>query len=309
VALGGGHGLAASLRALRRVTDRLTAVVGVADDGGSSGRLRHEFDVLPPGDLRMALAALCGDDTWGRTWERIVQHRFPGSGDVGGHALGNLLITALWQNSPDPVEGLEWVAALLEAQGTVVPCATEPLTIVANVRGHDPRFPESITEVRGQVAVATTPGVVQSLHLDPPNPRECAQAIAAVENADAIVLGPGSWFTSLMPHLRMPELGNAIMTTSAQRIVVLNLNPQLGETSGFSPHQHIDVLREQFPGLRVNVIIADPVHVHDHDATEAAAERLGAQVMWAPVAAVGAPGVHDARRLAVAFDTVLRDIA
>ena len=96
VALGGGHGLAATLEALRRVTDRITAVVTVADDGGSSGRLREEFGVIPPGDLRMALAALCGDDTWGRTWERVIQHRFTSEGPLNGHALGNLLITALW---------------------------------------------------------------------------------------------------------------------------------------------------------------------------------------------------------------------
>ncbi len=307
VALGGGHGLAASLRALRRVTDRVTAIVGVADDGGSSGRLREEFDVLPPGDLRMALAALCGDDTWGQTWERIVQHRFPGDGPLGGHTLGNLLITALWQNSPNPVEGLDWVAALLEARGRVLPCANEPLTIVADVRGHDPRFPDRVDSVRGQVEVATTAGIVESLGVEPAHPRECPEALDAVAEADAIVLGPGSWFTSLMPHLVLPALGEAISSAAGTRILVLNLNPQLGETTGFSPDRHIDVLAEQFPRLGVDVIIADPVHVHDHDATERSAKSLGAAVMWAPVAAVGKPGIHDARRLAVAFDTVLRD--
>ncbi|MDI1290131.1 MAG: 2-phospho-L-lactate transferase CofD family protein, partial [bacterium] len=103
VALGGGHGLAVSLRALRHVTDSLTAIVGVADDGGSSGRLRSEFGVPPPGDLRMALAALCGDDEWGRTWEQVIQHRFGGSGALSGHSVGNLLITALWEETQDTV--------------------------------------------------------------------------------------------------------------------------------------------------------------------------------------------------------------
>ena len=131
VALGGGHGLAASLTALRRLSDRLTAIVGVADDGGSSGRLRAELGVLPPGDLRMALAALCGDDTWGRTWQRVVQHRFGGTGELAGHSLGNLLITALWEETGDPVAGLDWVGALLEAHGRVLPCSTVPLEIVA----------------------------------------------------------------------------------------------------------------------------------------------------------------------------------
>src|ERR671914_198515 len=107
VALGGGHGLAASLAALRRMAGRLTAVVTVADDGGSSGRLRAEFGVLPPGDLRMALAALCGDDDWGETWSQVVQHRFRTRGELHGHAVGNLLIVALWELLGDPVVGLD----------------------------------------------------------------------------------------------------------------------------------------------------------------------------------------------------------
>jgi len=111
VALGGGHGLAASLSALRRVTPDVTAIVTVADDGGSSGRLRQEFGVLPPGDLRMALAALCGDDDWGMTWSRVVQHRFGGRGDLAGHSLGNLLIAGLWDLLGDPVAGLDWVGS------------------------------------------------------------------------------------------------------------------------------------------------------------------------------------------------------
>ena len=110
-AFGGGHGLAASLSALRRVTPDVTAIVTVADDGGSSGRLRQEFGVLPPGDLRMALAALCGDDDWGTTWARVVQHRFGGTGELAGHAVGNLLIAGLWDLLGDPVAALDWVGA------------------------------------------------------------------------------------------------------------------------------------------------------------------------------------------------------
>ncbi|HJY25184.1 MAG TPA: gluconeogenesis factor YvcK family protein, partial [Actinomycetes bacterium] len=123
VALGGGHGLAASLSALRRITHRLTAVVTVADDGGSSGRLRRELGVLPPGDLRMALAALCGDDDWGRTWSEVVQHRFTSAGPLHDHAVGNLLIVALWELLQEPVAGLDWVGKLLDAQGRVLPMA------------------------------------------------------------------------------------------------------------------------------------------------------------------------------------------
>ena len=136
-ALGGGHGLAASLTALRFVTDDITAVVTVADDGGSSGRLRDEFGVLPPGDLRMALAALCSDTEWGHTWRDVLQHRFAGDGPLGGHALGNLLIVALWELHEDPVSGLDLVGRLLQARGRVLPMAAVPLAIEADVSGLD----------------------------------------------------------------------------------------------------------------------------------------------------------------------------
>ena len=134
-ALGGGHGLFASLEALRLVTDKITAIVTVADDGGSSGRLREEYDILPPGDLRMALAALCDNSQWGIAWRDALQHRFPGEGPLGGHALGNLLIVALWQLHEDPVTGLDLVGRLLSARGRVLPMALTPMDITAEVRG------------------------------------------------------------------------------------------------------------------------------------------------------------------------------
>ncbi|MCB0162287.1 MAG: YvcK family protein, partial [Caldilineaceae bacterium] len=131
VAFGGGHGLFAALSALRYLTTRLTAVVTVADDGGSSGRLREEFDILPPGDLRMALAALCGDDEVGQLWADVLQSRFTGAGPLAGHAIGNLLIAGLWQKLPDPVAGLDMVGELLRIRGRVLPMAAVPLTIEA----------------------------------------------------------------------------------------------------------------------------------------------------------------------------------
>lgn len=307
VALGGGHGLAASLQALRRVTDQLTAVVGVADDGGSSGRLRREFGVLPPGDLRMALAALCGDDSWGRTWERVIQHRFGGAGDLAGHSMGNLLITALWEQTGDAVTGLDWVAALLGANGRVLPCSTVPLTIVAEVLGHDPAHPDRVQEVRGQVEVATTPGDVLHISLDPPAPAACPEAVAAVLEADALVLGPGSWYTSVMPHLVIPEMARAITESPARRIVVLNLNPQVGETTGFAAHTYLDVLYNYLPDLRIDVVIGDRAHVEDIGALHRSCADLGAELFLLDVghAGAGRAGMHDPQRLAVAFDTVL----
>lgn len=307
VALGGGHGLAASLQGLRRVTDSLTAVVGVADDGGSSGRLRTEFGGLPPGDLRMALAALCGDDSWGRTWEQVIQHRFGGAGELAGHSLGNLLITALWEQTGDAVTGLDWVAALLEAHGRVLPCSTVPLTIVAEVLGHDPLHPDDVTVVRGQVEIATTPGTVLDMALDPAEPAACREAVEAIGSADAIVLGPGSWYTSVIPHLLIPDLARAITESPATRIVVINLNPQMGETTGFAAHTYIDVLYNFLPDLRIDTVIADRNHIEDLAALERSAADLGARVHLTDVARTGpdSAGMHDPQRLAVAFDTVL----
>jgi uncharacterized cofD-like protein len=305
VALGGGHGLAASLRALRRVTDDVTAVVAVSDDGGSSGRLRQEFDVVPPGDLRMALAALCGDDTWGRTWSRVVQHRFAGSGDLAGHSLGNLLITALWEETGDIVTGLDWVGALLGAHGRVLPVATRPLQVVADVAGLHPNDLSVVERVAGQVEVARTPGEVVGLHLEPADAEACPAAVDAIEAADAIVLGPGSWFTSVLAPLLVPGIGQAVVAAPGRVVVVLNLAPQPGETSGFSPARHLEVLSAQMPELRVDTVLADPATVGDIDALAAAATALGARLALAPVASRDGSPRHDVDLLASAFGGVL----
>lgn len=309
VALGGGHGLAATLRALRRVTDQITAVVGVADDGGSSGRLRAEFGVLPPGDLRMALAALCGDDTWGRTWSDVIQHRFGGKGELGGHSVGNLLITALWEETHDTVIGLDWLGALLEAQGRVLPCSTVPLEIVADVSGLDPTNPQHISIVRGQVAVATTVGTVERIALEPSNPPACNEAVAAIRAADVVILGPGSWFTSVLPHLLIPDLAEAIVTSSARKILVMNLDPHRDqETAGVPARAQLDMLRALEPRLSLDAVIADPRHVGDSEDL-----RVGCQDAELHLAGVGhthpsRAGTHDPDRLAVAFGTVFESL-
>ena len=191
VALGGGHGLAASLSALKLISDDITAVVTVADNGGSSGRLRDEFDVLPPGDLRMALSALCDDSEWGHTWRDVLQHRFRGTGPLGGHSVGNLLIVALWELHKDPVAGLDLVGRLLNSRGRVLPMAAVPLEIEAEVQGADPLLPDEVSTVRGQVAVASTTGRVRSIALDPADPPAPEATVRAVEHADWVILGPG----------------------------------------------------------------------------------------------------------------------
>ena len=299
VALGGGHGLAASLRALRRVTSQVTAVVGVSDNGGSSGRIREQFGVVPPGDLRMALAALCGDDEWGSTWARVLQHRFHSNGDLDGHSLGNLLITALWEEQHDVVSALDWVGRLLDARGKVLPLALEPLEIVAKVRNES----GEIQEVRGQVQIATSTGTIESVQLEPVNPAHCPEAVSAVTNSDVVVLGPGSWFTSVLTHFHVSQMRQALHDTTAKRILVLNLKAQQGETHGYSPENYLEVMISNYPDFRLDAVIADPSHVEDQKRLELACKNVGAHVHFAPVSQPGSDQ-HDAELLASAYRSV-----
>ncbi|MEI6622164.1 MAG: uridine diphosphate-N-acetylglucosamine-binding protein YvcK [Actinomycetes bacterium] len=309
VALGGGHGLSQTLRALRRLTDDVTAIVGVADDGGSSGRLRTEFDIVPPGDLRMALAALCGDDRWGNTWSQVLQHRFGGEGELAGHAVGNLLITALWEETGSVVEGLDWVAALLGANGRVLPVATVPLNIVASVKGRDPDHPDQTREVRGQVSVEKGKGNVVDLWVEPPNPQACPEAVAALSNAEVIILGPGSWYTSVLPHLLVPGVRAALAETDATKLLVLNLDAQHGATEDFHPHEYLSNLADRYPEVGIDWVLGDPRYIDDLDQVADACKALGAGLELAAVAAedpasrVMSPR-HDAQLLAAAFGTV-----
>lgn len=311
VAFGGGHGLAATLQALRLlvddlVIDDLTAVVTVADNGGSSGRLREEFGVLPPGDLRMALAALCGEQEWGDTWARVLQHRFAGQGEMHGHVIGNLLIVGLWEQLGDPVAALDWVGRLLGTSGRVLPMALTPLDITAEVRGLDAGDPDRLTTVRGQVQVATTDGVIASIALDPPDPTPCPESIRAVGDADWLVLGPGSWFTSVIPHLMVPALRDSIVSSQARVVVTLNLDEQAGETPGFGAADHLAVLAEHAPELQVHTVLADTRHAGDGlGELEEVVAASGARLVLADVARDDGTARHDPVKLAAAYSSIM----
>ncbi len=286
--------------------DELTAVVTVADNGGSSGRLRGEFGVLPPGDLRMALAALCGDDEWGDTWARVLQHRFEGDGEMRGHVVGNLLIVGLWELLGDDVDALDWVGRLLGAKGRVLPMAMTPMDITAEVRGLADD-PDQLTVVRGQVEVATTDGVIAEVVLEPPDPAVSPAALTAIDEADWAVLGPGSWFTSVIPHLLVPQLRDALVATEARLIVVLNLAEQQGETGGFGPADHLAVLAEHAPDLVVHTVLADRESVGD-DAEEllAVVSALGARLVIDDVAMGDGTPRHDPALLAAAYARIMQ---
>ncbi|SDS54953.1 gluconeogenesis factor YvcK family protein [Paraoerskovia marina] len=302
-ALGGGHGLSASLSALRLMADQLTAVVTVADDGGSSGRLRQELDVLPPGDLRMALAALCDDTEWGRTWRDVLQHRFTSPGDLDQHAVGNLLIVALWELLDEPVAGLDWVARLLNARGRVLPMSSVPLKIEADVRGEN-----GLEVVHGQSAVAVAPGRIEQIRLVPHDPPACPEAVTAIREADWVVLGPGSWYSSVMPHLLVPELSDALHTTRGRICVTLNLSADEGETDGLSAEEHLHALHRHAPDLRIDAVVADPSAVEDTEALVATAATVGAKLLLRQVRRGDGTPRHDRLRLAAAYRDVFEDV-
>lgn len=304
VALGGGHGLSATLRAARLVADDVTAVVTVADDGGSSGRLRRELGILPPGDLRMALCALAAEDDEHHLLTRLFQHRYGGTGALAGHAVGNLVFAGLWELLGDPVEALESVGAILGVSGRVLPMSPVALDIAAEVVGleADPRVVRTIV---GQVAVATTPGSVRRVRLTPADPPAAAGVVEAIEDADLIVLGPGSWFTSVIPNMLVPDIAAALARTRARKMLVLNLAPQPGETAGFSAEQHLHVLRQHAPDLTVDVVVVDSrmqLSAVEREHLERAATGLGARIHTAEVARTGTDGtmsaVHEPARLA-----------
>lgn len=302
-ALGGGHGLASSLSALRLLDTRLTGIVTVADNGGSSGRLRSELGILPPGDLRMALSALCGDDEWGRRWADVLQHRFGGEGALQGHAVGNLLIAGIWEILGDHVDGLDLVGQLLGARGRVLPMSAVPLDVEADVHLHD--TPDRLTVVRGQAQVATVQGQVVSVRLDPHDPPARPEAVAAVRQADWVVVGPGSWFTSVMPTLLVPDLRDALLETPARRALVLNLQEQAGETEGLSPSDHLEVLAAHAPGLRLDVVVADTTAVDEGGVLRGVVAEFGAELVTADLARSTALDQHDPARLADTFSGFL----
>jgi uncharacterized cofD-like protein len=313
VALGGGHGLFASLSALRRLTTALTAVVTVADDGGSSGRIRRELGVLPPGDLRMALVALASEPDgagpgWHPEWPHLLQHRFGGSGALAGHPVGNLLLTGLLEEHADPVAALDVAGSMVGAVGRVLPMSASPLDLVADVATFDRDDPVRVRRIHGQSAIAATLGQVRDIRLIPADAPACAAAVEAVETADAIVLGPGSWFTSVIPHLILPGLAAALTSSAGRVVVTLNLVPQPGETEGFSATEYLRALERYAPALHVDAVVADADSVPDEAALATYCVRRQADLVLARVSGDDAWDRHDPGRLATALTRALGSV-
>ena len=300
VALGGGHGLFATLTALRSHTSKITAIVTVADNGGSSGRLREEFPIFPPGDLRMALAALCSDDDWGRSWAEIMQYRFTSDGPLDGHAVGNLLLAALWDRDEDPVKGLDRVGALLKVVGRVLPMASQPLDIQATFLDQGER-----RTVRGQKEVATAAGHFESLQLIPENPKARPEALAAIAEAEWITMGPGSWISSVLPHLLVPEQLDSLIKSQAKKILLLNLDDtESGEFSGRSALDHVAAIQKLAPQLSFDFVVADSSIVLDSQAAKLLGDKVstqGGELIVQDLRLVASGNHHDTKKLTSLF--------
>ena len=288
VAFGGGHGLAVALRAIRRYAGDITAVVRVADDGGSSGRLRRDLGVPPPGDIRRCLVALAGDDT---VWAEAFEHRFSG-GELDGHALGNLVLVGLAETLDSFPAALEEAGRLLPAVGRVLPATTEPIVLRAEVLEPAPRT------VSGQVAVANTHGI-RRVAIEPEAPEAPEAVLAAIAAADQIVLAPGSLYTSVLPPLLVPSIRAAIASGPGKVVQVANLRPQVPETAGLDATDHLEALLAH--GVRVDAFVFEGGPDGEGAALHADPERIrarGVEPVAADVARDGG-GAHDPVRLAI----------
>jgi uncharacterized cofD-like protein len=280
VALGGGHGLATALHSVTAYAGDVTAVVSVADDGGSSGRLRRDLGVPAPGDLRKALSALAPDED--APWARVLEHRFDG-GELSGHALGNLVLVGLAATLGSLEAALAELGRLLGAQGRVLPATAAAVVLTADVDGR---------EVAGQVEVSSATGRIRRVALAPPDVPACPAAVDAIGGADQVVIAPGSLYTSVIAALCVPGIRDAVASTTARVVAVLNLATQAPETEGLDGTDHLRAILDH--GGRVDVVVHQDGGALAFD--PAAARALGVEPVAADVAAAGGRA-HDPARL------------
>ena len=236
VAIGGGTGLATLLRGLKAHSSNITAIVTVADDGGSSGRLRRDLGVLPPGDFRNCITALADDET---LLTQLFRYRF-GDDTLDGHSFGNLFITALADITGSFERGLQESSKVLAIRGRVVPSTLQTVTLCAEVREGDNA---PLKRVLGEASIPGSPGRIERVYLEPDAPAAYPVALQAILGADLIVAGPGSLYTSILPNLLLRELADAVRNSAAVKVQVCNMATQLGETEGFSVADHVRALQ------------------------------------------------------------------
>lgn len=287
VALGGGHGLGVALQAIRRYAGTVTAVASVADDGGSSGRLRRDLGVPAPGDLRKCLVALAPE---GSPLAEAFEYRFD-AGDLHGHALGNLVIVGLTEVLGDFTRALDEAGRVLDTIGRVLPATTDPVVLKADVEG---------VQVEGQVAVQNSRGRVRRVEVVPTDAAASPDAVRAIREADQIVIAPGSLFTSVLPVLCVRELRDAVARAPGRVVQVCNLHPQVPETDGLDATDHLRAVLDH--GARVDVFLYERGGILGAD--DAAIEALGTVPVGAELTEPHSQ-VHEPGRLAAALRALL----
>lgn len=271
VAIGGGNGLSTLLSGLKRFVDasasdaiwlkNLSAIVAVSDDGGSSGRLRDELQMLPPGDIRNCMVALCEDS---HLLSKLFRHRFRGNGELGGHSFGNLFLAALSEITGDFAEAVRLSSEILASKGHIFPATMADVRLAAEL--------DDGSVVRGETNVSKVGRRIRRLSLEPETCHPLPEALAAIYEADVITLGPGSLFTSLLPPLLVKGVPETIAESSAVKIFICNLMTQPGETEGFSAKRHLEIVREYVPDINFDYVV-----VNNHFISEEQTEKYAAQ--------------------------------
>ena len=244
--IGGGTGLPSLIRGIKNYSHNITAIVTMADDGGSSGRLRSELGIQPPGDIRNCLVALADSED---VMQQLMDYRFESSGQLNGHSFGNMLIAALADIGGDFSRAVEIAGELLAIRGRVVPSTTTDVTLIATTEAG-----ETLT---GETNVARASGRITSLSMSPPNPQAHPEAVAALLEADLIIIGPGSLYTSIVPNLLIPGIDDAVAKSKALKVYVCNVAEEPRQTVGYSVQDHLDVVRRYAGNGSVNVVIAN----------------------------------------------------
>ena len=301
VAIGGGHGLSVLLRGLKRHTSNITAIVTVADDGGSSGRLRSELGVLPPGDFRNCIAALADDEA---LTTQLFQYRFGDGKELNGHSFGNLFITAMAEVAGSFERAILESGRVLAIQGRVLPSTLYDVTLMGDLRAE----PVGVSRVAGESRITQARGAIERVYLEPDDAPAYPGAVRALLEADLIVAGPGSLYTSVLPNLLVPDVAQAIAASRATKVYVCNVATQRGETDGYSAGDHVSVLEAHVgAGLFQVVVVNDNLEV-DFDAP-AGVEVVpvdvrpdaGYRVITADLVDRARPWLHDSDKLARAL--------
>jgi uncharacterized cofD-like protein len=271
VAIGGGTGLSTLLAGLKRrvgqqTTDEtwfknLSAIVTVSDDGGSSGRLREELQMLPPGDIRNCMIALSEDST---LISRLFRYRFRGNGELGGHSFGNLFLAALTEVTGDFLEAVRLSSEVLASKGHIFPATINDVRLVAEL--------EDGTSVRGETQITASHSRIRRLRLEPEECLPLPEALSAIRNADVITVGPGSLYTSILPNLLVSRVAKAIGEARAIRIFICNLMTQPGETDGYTARQHLDIVKEYASEIHFDFVVVNNRLISNEQTARYAAE-------------------------------------